>query len=283
MRIVLLAAVASLLATSVPAQSADAAVVSLAKTTKWEINYDSDSCHLVAGFGEGADAIFLNITRFQPSDAFDLILYGEAFNTKAMTMPVELAFGDQPMRDKQFAIAGETGKKLPLVIIGGQSLDDWKSATTPTQEAAVTSVSIRLSDGKTFRLETGSLGPAMAALRTCTTDLVARWGYDPAVQAALRSPAVPISSPANWVKTNDYPIVSLRAGHNGLVQFRLDLDEKGSVQGCHVLMRFNPDEFADLTCNLLKKRATFKPAVDAQGNPVKTYFVNKVRFVIPDY
>ena len=55
------------------------------------------------------------------------------------------------------------------------------------------------------------------------------------------------------------------------------------MQGCHVLMRFNPDEFADLTCNLLKKRATFKPAVDAQGNPVKTYFVNKVRFVIPDY
>jgi len=81
---------------------------------------------------------------------------------------------------------------------------------------------------------------------------------------------------------SDYPDKSIMDGHNGLVQFRLDIDAAGAVAGCYVLHRTNPDDFADLTCRLIRQRAKFSPALDRDGKPVKSFFISKVRFVIPE-
>ncbi len=65
---------------------------------------------------------------------------------------------------------------------------------------------------------------------------------------------------------------------NGYVRFRLDVDETGNVAGCRVLYRTNPDEFADLSCKLISKRAKFAPALDAKGKPVKSYYISQIRW-----
>ena len=44
MRIVLIAAMAGLLAASVPILAKDQPVISLPRVSKWEMNYDIDSC-----------------------------------------------------------------------------------------------------------------------------------------------------------------------------------------------------------------------------------------------
>jgi TonB family protein len=81
---------------------------------------------------------------------------------------------------------------------------------------------------------------------------------------------------------SEYPAKAMAGGHNGLVQFRLDVDPEGKVSGCHVLARTNPDDFADLTCKSLTRRGKFKPALDAQGRPVPSFFVGKVSWMMPD-
>ena len=53
--------------------------------------------------------------------------------------------------------------------------------------------------------------------------------------------------------------------------------------GCRVLYRTNPDEFADLTCALISKRARFAPALDAKGTPVKSFYISNVRWVMGDW
>lgn len=262
--------------------------ISLAKTSKWEINYDDDSCHLLARFGEGPQSAIIRMTRYQPGDVFDLSLYGEPFKYVPSTMAVKIAYGTAPA-DKQEAITGQSGNKVPLLILNKQRLDHWtyKPGATPppitvAQEEQVKFIDLGIAGGKRFRLETGSLGAPMAAMRTCVDDLVKKWGYDPVQQAQLSRPATPTKSPGSWLRNDDYPAGSLRNGHNGLVQFRLDIDPSGVVTGCYVLHRTNPDDFADLTCKLISKRAKFVPALGKDGQPVKSFFISKARFMIPD-
>lgn len=262
--------------------------ISLTKTSKWEINYDDDSCHLLAKFGEGSQSAILRMTRYQPGDVFDLNIYGEPFKYGPTTMTVKIAFGAAPA-EKREAITGQAGNKLPLLILNSQRIDNWtyKPDVTPppittAQEEQVKYIDLAIAGSKRFRLETGSLGAPMAAMRTCVSDLVKKWGFDPAQQAQLRRPATPTKSPGTWLVNGDYPSGSLRNGHNGLVQFRLDVDQSGAVAGCYVLHRTNPDDFADLTCKLLAKRAKFLPALDKDGNPLRSFFISKARFVIPD-
>jgi Gram-negative bacterial TonB protein C-terminal len=282
-----LAATALILA-PMPALAADGQPIPLARTSKWEINYDVDSCHLLARFGAGQQEVILKLTRFQPGDPFDLTLYGEPVKGPRTTLPLQIRFGSAFPAGKREGMTGTSGSKMPLVIVSGARFDAWgypggaqPAPITPEQETAIAAVDLSVR-GKDYRLETGSLGKPMEAMRTCLTSLIAHWSFDPAVQQRLSQPAKPIDNPGNWLRTGDYPLASALLGNNGLVQFRLDVSETGGVAGCRVLYRTNPDDFADRTCTLLSNRARLTPARDAAGLPVKSYYVGKVRWMMPE-
>jgi hypothetical protein len=266
--------------------------ISLTRTGKWEINYDEDSCHLFAQFGEGRQAALLKLTRVGPSDWFEMQVYGEMLKWSGINMPIEVSFGDEvrPFKREGVAVTLSQPGKLPAVIIQGLRIDGWDNlrdadgpvaspAITPQQEASVTAITFKVRASKPYRLQTGSLEAPMAAMRRCTDDLLRHWGYDPAVQKSLVRQTTPANYPGNWITQRDFPPRPLARGSNGLVQFRLDVDEAGSVRGCRVLFRTNPDEFADLSCQLLSKRAKFTPALNAEGKPVRSYYVGRVKWV----
>lgn len=282
----LLAAFAMVL-TPVAALAKDKPPIPLAKKSKWEMNYDEDSCHLFANFGAGKQTVVLRMTRFQPGDSFDLSLYGEPLRSSSTSVPLWLRFGAAFPGRKSEAVAATVGGKVPLAIVSGARFDAWDyrngalpQPIAPEQEAAITAIDLTIR-GKPYRLESGSLGKPMAAMRTCLADLLTSWGFDPAVQQSLSRPAIPLANPGDWLRSGDYPVGSMSMGHHGLVQFRLDIAETGQVSGCRVLYRTNPDDFADRTCTLLVKRAKLSAALDAKGMPVKSYFIGKVRWTLP--
>ncbi|HCF24260.1 MULTISPECIES: energy transducer TonB [unclassified Novosphingobium] len=278
----------SLAVTVQPALAAVKPPVALAKVGKWEINYDKEACHLLAKFGASKEETIVRLTRYQPGSVLNLTLFGPLFNTQDPMATVEVGFGLAPAV-KYEAVTGTAGNKLPLMVVGTVRLDGWFSReplamppnVTTEQEARATAIDLTLPGKRRYRLETGSLAAPMRAMRTCVDNLVSNWGYDPAQYAALRQAPVPASSPSTWLGTQDYPYRSLYRGANGIVQFRLAVDAAGAVSGCHVLYRTNPDDFADLTCKLLTKRARFNPALDSSGAPVRSFYVGKVRWIIP--
>lgn len=267
--------------------------LSLAHTTKWEMNYGEDVCTLASRFGEGKDSVLLVLNRFDPGDGFEMKLYSEGLRHEGLFIPIEVAFGEQPLQryDGMSATATDAAK-TPTVIIGGMRLDGWRRPgktfdpaiaalqITLQQEAAINSLTFSAQGRKPVQLRTGSMAPVMEAMRNCTDDLLRHWGFDPAVQATLKRPAQPLSNPGTWLHSGDYPYGSLINGENGLVRFRLDVESDGSVSACRILYRTNPDSFADLSCKLLQQRARFGPALDAQGKPVKSYFLSQVRWVM---
>jgi outer membrane biosynthesis protein TonB len=171
---------------------------------------------------------------------------------------------------------------LPALLFGKMRLDGVKqrpsgldpAPVTPAQEASVTRVVVTVKGVEPLTLEFGSLAKPMEQMRACTKELVRRWGYDPDVQASLSRQAIPLNG-AKWFTPADYPKSALRANVSGFVAFRLDVDAEGKVAGCHILDRTEPDEFAALTCRNIRGRARLQPALDAQGKPVRSFFVSK--------
>lgn len=264
----------------------------LGHSSKWQMNYGEDACTLSSSFGEGKDGVLLAITQYEPGNGFEMKIYSPALSHDEIPMKVDVAFGEQLARryDGLSAKASDPAK-TPTVILGGMRLDGWRApmknqdpsikppTISPEQEAAVTSISFNAPGRTPIRLKTGSMKPAMDAMRSCTDDLLRHWGFDPAVQANLTRPAAPVESPGKWLRSSDYPTGALVNGENGLVRFRLDVEPDGAVSKCRILYRTNPDSFADLSCKLLQQRARFTPALDAAGKPVKSSYMSQIRWM----
>ncbi|MCX8477342.1 MAG: energy transducer TonB [Sphingomonas sp.] len=257
----------------------------LAQTGKWVINYDQDACHLLAEFGAGEAAVSARFTRFEPGDSFMLALYGDRLRSTDATADVKIDFG-LVRAEKVNALLGSFAERPTMLFVSlrfdgaGWATGKEPPAIPPEQEAKVSGVTIDAKGRPSFRLQFGSLAKPLRAMRTCLTDLVRSWGYDPAVEAALSRRAKPTRSPASWFESADYPREAARLGLDGSVQFRLDVDAAGRIGGCHILARTNPDDFADATCRAILKRARFEPALDAQQKPVRSFFVGSTRFKI---
>lgn len=259
------------------------------RTGAWVVDYNPDACRLMAAFGTGKDVIMMRLTRYQLGDAFDLDFFGRKVANNEIRSKARVDFGLRETPVEATAVNGKAGD-LPIVMLGSMRLDGWQEAkpdeTAPKlsaqQEAAVFAVTIKIGPRKPVRLEFGSMAKPMRQLRACQDSLLKSWGYDPVVQATLSKPARPASSPAMWLRSSDYPTGAVFNGQNGIVQFRLDVDEYGRIAGCHVLARTNPDVFADTTCRSVSRRARFEPALDAVGKPARTLYVAKVRWQMGD-
>jgi Gram-negative bacterial TonB protein C-terminal len=251
----------------------------------WEINYDRDSCHLQARFGTDDGVQYASFTRYQPVSAdapggMELALYGKRLDVSGGRRDTALDFGvGKPL--KVTALTGTQGE-FHMAIFRFVGYAQRKSSDTPVMndaiESRVTGLTVKMYAKPAFHLEFGSLTKPMAAMQACTENLVKSWGFDPKVQATLKERPAPRNSPATWLSGDDYPDKALRAGAAGLVQFRLSVEADGSVSGCYILARTEPDVFATPTCRAMMRKARFKPAIDAAGNPVASYFVSSVLY-----
>ncbi|MFZ5747429.1 MAG: energy transducer TonB [Pseudomonadota bacterium] len=99
----------------------------------------------------------------------------------------------------------------------------------------------------------------------------------PRVAKALK----PRTAPGSWVTDDDYPSAAIRAEEQGTVGFRLDVDASGKVTNCTVTSSSGSSLLDNTACSLLKRRARFSPAEDANGNKIPAAFNSKIRWDLP--
>ncbi len=66
----------------------------------------------------------------------------------------------------------------------------------------------------------------------------------------------------------DYPVAALGARAEGTVRFTLTVDPGGRVVGCTVVHSSGSSVLDQATCNIMRRRARYTPAMDSNGNPV---------------
>lgn len=270
------------------------------------MHYDDDSCRLSRTFGEGPDKVAFYLERFAPGDGMTAVLAGRVLDGPRHH-EVFLEFGPNGKRALAGPSYGELGQFNSAMVMTGVRLDpdeaqlenrSWRDLKlareqarvmptdvlyhdiSPDREAQIEWLQLERKDARPIRLLLGSMGKPMEAMRACTTDLVNLWGIDVEKHRTLTRSVEPANNPTKWLTPSDYPSELLKAGTEGIVQFRLSVDEEGKPTGCRIQQSTQGAEFDQVVCAALMRRANFKPALDAHGQAIASYFRSAVRFEI---
>lgn len=292
---------AGLLLNSAPLVAADKdEPVMLEPSSPWTMNYADDYCRLSRSFGEGEQRAILMMDRYAPGVSFRLTLAGTATRAATFGGEAKVQFGPGWNEQTIPFYSGTLGEKLPAWIFAGPArirpLTEAQNAQVPEEgladttqiaplSAADEAATTQLRFGRPLRrpliLHTGPMKQALDAMRACTDELVTHWGVDPEQIKAQSRPAVPRGSPGEWFRSEDYPSDMLSKGMQGIIHFRLTIGEDGKPLSCHIQQSTDPDGFDKMVCQRLMQRARFEPALDAEGKPMKAYYLNTVRFAFP--
>jgi TonB family protein len=86
---------------------------------------------------------------------------------------------------------------------------------------------------------------------------------------------------ASYISDADYPAAAIRAGEQGTTGFRLFIGPDGLVTDCRIIASSGSASLDEATCRIMRTRARFRPAHDANGNPVPDTVSSRVRWVLP--
>jgi TonB family protein len=292
------ATVIALVAAPLPAAAAPKEPLRLKPSSPWNIHYADDSCRMMRSFGEGDEQVTLVADRFQPGDSLEITFIGKRFSMGRNGGRLDIRFGsveaeqevefytatmdDTPalMLTENIRIAprSEVEKATSAAAIKAKRYDFEGSRIAPEQEAAATFIEVKRVPRGPVILETGSLGAPMKALRQCTDQLLTLWGIDVAKHASLSRKAIPKTNPGTWLTNDDYPPTMIAQGKRAIVHFGLDIDTTGAPTACHIQQSTRPEAFDKAVCLGIMRRAKFEPALDADGNPIISYFAQTVRF-----
>lgn len=92
--------------------------------------------------------------------------------------------------------------------------------------------------------------------------------------------SAPAPTPQLWLRIEDYPAQYVQEGRTFEVYLRATVRADGTAQGCAIEKSSGEIAFDKYNCGLLLKRARFKPASDASGQPMVGVFRQRVAWVL---
>ena len=66
----------------------------------------------------------------------------------------------------------------------------------------------------------------------------------------------------------------------GFIRARLDISESGEPTACHIQAPISEPAFEREACEQLMDEGEFFPALDAQGNPIASYYTVAIAYVM---
>lgn len=261
---------------------------SLVQTSPWQPESDATACHVTAKFGSGDDLVSLRLSKDSFKIALDLAATGPklgytngwlwfdyAFNTSRNTIR---AAAQTALLDGEGGFVGTINPNpLAQTVVDGRISDSMRkklqSAWQDFDPDRANELILIPPDKSSLRLHVGPMGKPLRMLNECVDRLASSWGFDVAVMRSLERWPVPTNMGHRYML---WTAAALQPVNSGLrFAYLLDVDHRGQVSGCRVIgNRFAAND-PDQTCVDLAKRTRFSPAIDAQGNPVKAYYITR--------
>jgi len=266
------------------APTALAADTRLKPVTPWHVDWTKTSCTLARGFGDKKDPQFLQFEQFSQGQRFQLLLVAKALRgiQQSEKPTVVYAVGDSGTGYEEKlprAMMGNNAKRVPTLFVPSSDLLGDTVGDARKIEATITQVRVK-ARARTIIFETGPLDKPFDAMRTCTDNLVESWGLDPDKMRKLSRWSLPKSRPETWLKSADYPAGFLHVGAQALIALRLLIDSSGMPTDCLIQRSYSDAVFDRITCEKIMARARFEPALDENGQPTPSYYVNTVNWII---
>ena len=103
----------------------------------------------------------------------------------------------------------------------------------------------------------------------------------PPLPPAGDSGPVPATDPASWITADDYPAEALRENKEGQVRLAIAVDKAGRPIGCIVEASSGSQALDGAGCTALMARASFRPALNAEGKAIAGVWKRSINWQIP--
>lgn len=246
------------------------------KKPVWVMNQGDLRCTLMRTM-EGPEPITFGIRIVPGAQSFDMFIINPAWKSNPLegTGHFDLRFEAKPVRlfgDNATAMQLD-GKDHFAVFAPRVPIDALKNFD------GIRTIRASLGKDQSVDLNVAGAAKAVAALRQCIDRQLMDWGADPKIQESLKS--MPVGETLRLFHPNDYPESSLRKGSSGQVIVAYTIGPSGRIDECKVVGP-SGDPALDLrTCEVMKERGKFEPAIGADGKPTRVTMVLPVTWVIP--
>ena len=281
----------------------DEAVV-LEHSSFWRLDADENRCRLARQFGEGENKTLFYMEQWHPSLKVDWLVAGAVFDGYSEDKPTTFAFDDGGDRG-EFEFLGQTvegfGKAVAYKSVVIENPE--QSTGRPDEEAIASYLKPRtdlyldskkaagierltLSQGgqRDIVLKLTDLEKPLAAMNLCMDSLIRSWGFDVDEQRTVTQGPKPTNMAAVARRIQlEYPMKAARAGAQATFQMRLTIEADGSISDCLLVNTTLADDF-DMRkhpCTVFLKQAKFEPARTASGEPVRTYYMQRIAYRMP--
>lgn len=256
-------------------------------STPWVVDYGETKCTLRRLFEHDGRELQLDVIRTVPGGELSFAVFSK--DIEPTRHPASVRFspeGEHAQAQYSFS-AGLIGGGHALVFYETRVEPKPDSETReliiiePAAEDTIRMIDVREAFKPGIVIETGELAEPLAALEKCNDDLLAHWGIDVTAHKALSRQAQP-KRLKNWAKRlqEAYPLGPAIAGLGGRIPLVLIVSENGLVEDCHVVVPIPAKAFEKTSCQKLQRYARFEPALDAAGEPVRSYWKTQVVYQI---
>lgn len=254
----------------------------LKPTGPWHLYYLPSSCAAERPFGD----YILGFEAPPLSDTTRFMVVGPGRSTESRQYDTLIELADGGPSIKSSSLVYGTSKKgrrgITTVLAPNDakrmSASRWLRLSTlgtgPASKRSTPSSSPIFS----AEFEVGSTVKLAEELAKCMDDLRSTWGMQdgkfpkPATEAELNL--------KNVFSSNDYPRDAMNADQTGSTKFLLMIDEKGAIMDCLVQETSGVASLDAMGCQVIKARGKAKPALDADGKPVKSLHETNVHWSI---
>lgn len=284
---------------TVAAEAQDKPVQVFTAVGPWAMEYADDSCRLARNLTDGQKEATLALERYTPGGQITIGIAGDSIRAFRNARETTVSFAPEGAQDQSRPLFRSTlSDGRTAFLIPDASLTqppDWSEFSPEEIKAMIAKPIVRqeeieLAKGVSaikldhgfltaVEMQSGSLSGPIKAMHNCIDDLLRHWGLDPEVQHSLSRRAAP-SDGKDLARSFSYPLQPLMLGQSGSVRVRLIVAPDGHATECHLTGPSAQQDFINESCRKLTAEAVFDPALDAEGNPVQSYYATTIHFYI---
>jgi len=272
----------ALLAPAQAVQAQDGEVRNFAMVGSWTLDAGDDYCRLSASFTNGGDQIDFALERNRAENFARLVLVGDAIRTFRNTDSIGYSF--QPGGEERTAMftRSETSDGrawFNLGLVAFAPAGPPQMPPPPYDRAAELAFAapvnaVQLDEGlrAPVRLATGPMRGPIEALQACTDDLLLHWGLDYAKHRTMTRRATPQGAPFEWISAGTFGFADFPLFSGARNPFRVMVNAEGQPTSCQVHWPSLEEDKNAAICEQLMANARFDPALDAEGQPMASYW-----------
>ena len=292
MRLVAAALLTGATALAMSTNAAAREPVVLQPLSPWNVDFAPTKCRLARTFGDADNLHILFFEQYFPSSWAGLTIAGPELSSYRSGTTTLLSFFEGQEERRTGPFKGELDGVGDAVIYpnvrlehetdsdeGGESDDTVEVPQLDTEFADRAQYVMVEQRGRPIRFETGPLGDAFKVLNTCTQDMIREWGLD--VEQHLTATRQPKWTNQAFIAkriADDYPDAALRRGEQAIFRMRVIVGTDGEVEKCSI-DAVTTNDLNTRACREME-RAEFEPALDAQGEPFRSYYATTITYVV---